>query len=133
MRSATWLALGKVGTAFAQVVASEWQTLRSEMRHSARLSAGAIVTLAVAMAFLVVALAGLMFAAVEALTGALPRWVAFLIVALAMGAVGLLLVLRARSQLRQAETPKQVIKRRWQDHRGWMRRRLKGDGGEADD
>lgn len=130
MRGSTWLLLGKLGSSFAQVVTGEWRAVRAEMRRSARISAGAMVALALAMAFLVVALVGIMFAAVEGLSTVIPRWAGFLAVALVMGAVAAALILRARSRLGDVETPDAVMRRRWRDHRAWMRRQLQGESAE---
>ena len=127
MRSGTWLAVGKLGAAFAQVVAGEWQQVRREMRNSARVSAGAALTIVVGLAFLVVALSAFMLATVEGLTSLLPRWLAFLGVGGVLALIAFWLIMAGRRRLKQVETPKKLAKRRWQEHRSWMRRQLGKD------
>ena len=127
MKGGTWLAIGKLGSSLAQVAASEWRAVREEIRQSARLSAGALITMGVAFSFLAAALIGLLLGVAELLGGWLPRWAALSLLSLVFACAAAILMGRARSMLRSVETPNSVVRRRWQDHRKWMRRQLQGE------
>lgn len=129
MSKRTWLAIGQLGSSLVQVAASEWRAVRSEMRHSARLSAGAVVALAIGSVFLTVALIGILLALGEILSRWMPHWSALLLVSAVFVLAAAVLMWRARGLLRRVDTPGQVVKRRWRDHRGWMRRQLGGGTG----
>ncbi len=127
MRLGAWSAVGKLGASFAQVIAGEWQEVRSEMRHSAKVSVGAILTIAAGFAFLVVALSAFMLAAVELIFSILPRWASFLGVGVGFAVLAVLLIWVGRRRLKNVETPKTLVKRRWTEHRSWMRKQLGKD------
>lgn len=132
MKKTTWLAIGRLGSSLAQIATSEWQAVRHEMRRSARASAGAVITLVIGSAFLAVALVGLLFALAQLMSRWMPQWSALLAVSGVFALVAAILIGRARRMLRQVDTPGEVVKRRWRDHRGWMRRQLGGGEQEAD-
>lgn len=133
MKKTTWLAIGRLSSSLAQVAVSEWRAVRRDMRRSARLSGGALLALVVGGGLLVVALVGVLFALGQLLSRWIPEWAGLLSVSGVFGLAAALLIWRARTMLRDAETPGAVVKRRWRDHRGWMRRQLSGGDAEERD
>lgn len=133
MKKRTWLAIGRLSGSLAQVAVSEWRAVRRDVQHSARLSGGALLVLVIGSAFLVVALVGVLFALGQLLSRWIPEWAGLLSVSGVSGLIAALLIWRARTMLRDAETPSAVVKRRWRDHRGWMRRQLSGGDTEESD
>ncbi len=131
MRTRTWVALTRLGSAVAQVAASEVQAVRSEMKRSARISASAMVTIGVALVLLAVSGIALMMAAVEALSQLLDRWTAFLAFGLICGAAAVFLLWFSRRRLKSIEPPATMVKRRWREHRSWARKRISAGDDEA--
>ena len=123
--------LREVGDAFLGVVRAELAALAADLGDSGKalLRAFALVAAAAGVVFWTVGL--LLYFAVELLALVLPRWGAVGVVLALFALVALALVVVAKRGFARVESPTEVVRRRYEEHRLWWQDSVAQDAGET--
>ncbi len=116
--------LGAIGQAAVEVARAEYGALAAELRLTGKRFLGVLLLAATALFMLFWSFALLAFAAVEGLALVLPRWGAALAVFGVFLLVIAVLALIAWKRLERLSPPQAIVRRRFDEHVDWLRRRV---------